>query len=80
MILDPNPKDAWAPLGERPLCSKSPPTDLGPMARNRLLGSLCRNGFDGDKEALAAYRAPVGSLKWRDLNIIADDYEYALAA
>jgi hypothetical protein len=43
MILDPNPKDAWAPLGERPLCSKSPPTDLGPMARNRLLGSLCRH-------------------------------------
>ena len=40
-----------------------------------------RNGFDGDKEALAAYRAFLSARKTDGkLNIIADDYEYALAA
>ena len=39
-----------------------------------------RNGFDGDKEALAAYRAPIDSLNRWELNVIADDYELALAA
>ena len=39
-----------------------------------------RNGFDGDKEALAAYRAPIDSLNRWEINIIADDYELALAA
>ena len=40
-----------------------------------------RNGFDGDKEALAAYRAFLSARKTDgNLNIIADDYEYALAA
>jgi len=40
-----------------------------------------RNGFDGDKEAPAAYRAFLSARKSDgNLNIIADDYEYALAA
>jgi len=40
-----------------------------------------RNGFDGDKEAPAAYRAFLSARKTDgNLNIIADDYEYALAA
>ncbi len=39
-----------------------------------------RNGFDGDIEALAAYRVLRGLVKQRNLKIIADDYEYALAA
>jgi hypothetical protein len=39
-----------------------------------------RNGFDGDKEALVAYRVLIGSLTRWELNIIADDYNYAVAA
>jgi len=40
-----------------------------------------RNGFDGDKEALAAYRAFLSARKTDgNLNIIADDYAYAQAA
>jgi hypothetical protein len=36
-----------------------------------------RNGFDGDKEALAAYRAFLSARKTDgNLNIIADDYAY----
>ncbi len=38
-----------------------------------------RNGFDGDKEAMVAYRVPQ-TRKTADINIIADDYNYALAA
>ena len=46
--------------------------------RQRIWG---RNGFDGDKEAPAAYRAFLSARKTDgNLNIIADDYEYALAA
>ena len=50
-----------------------------------LLDGICsfskwgRNGFDGDKEALVAYRVPP-SRKKAEINIIADDYNYALAA
>ena len=46
--------------------------------RKRIRG---RNGFDGDKEALAAYRAFLSARKTDgNLNIIADDYAYAQAA
>ena len=38
-----------------------------------------RNGFDGDKEAVVACRVP-SSRKKMEPNIIADDYNYALAA
>jgi hypothetical protein len=39
-----------------------------------------RNGFDGDMEALVAYRDSADSLNRRKTKIIADDYNYALAA
>ena len=39
-----------------------------------------RNGFDGDKEVQVAYRAPSARKKGGKLNIIADDYNYAVAA
>ena len=39
-----------------------------------------RNGFDGDKEVLVAYRVLIGSLTRWEINIIADDYNYAVAA
>ena len=38
-----------------------------------------RNGFDGDTEAMVAYRVP-SPRKKAELDIIADDYNYALAA
>jgi len=39
-----------------------------------------RNGFDVDEEVQVAYRVACLLVKRWDLNIIADDYEYALAA
>ena len=38
------------------------------------------NGFDGDIEVLAAYRGFLQLVKRGNLNIIADDYNYAVAA
>jgi hypothetical protein len=39
-----------------------------------------RNGFDGDNEALVAYRGFLLLVKRGKINIIADDYNYAVAA
>jgi len=44
------------------------------------LSSWGRNGFDGDREAQAAYRGSHLLVKRWGLNIIADDYAYAVAA
>ena len=47
---------------------------------NLILSVWGRNGFDGDIETGVACRACCQLVNTADLNIIADDYKYALAA